>query len=282
MRRLETHEWWADLVALKDDLSLRELAERFGVTAGAISAALKREGIGRTPAPPGPRAHRKKHSKPATEEDLPPEPGEVPRAGRRRIVRPDPARKAAETAGPARPRARSGSKDARILEHFDLLGNVPDREVAEKAGVSVRTLASYRARHGIPAYSGPRRKSRGRKRRSKIDPFVDQLGQVPDRVIADQAGVSLNAVRNYRVKHGIAAAPRGVRKEAAPEATPAPSAPGLQGSQAWKVAIRVGNQQFERVVVADSLVDAARAASDTGRSGLAGEVIAVNWVGELL
>jgi hypothetical protein len=281
MRRLETHDWWSDLVALKDDLSLRELAEKFGVTAGAISAALKREGIGRTPAPPGPRAHRKKRGASIGEEELPPEPGEVPRTARRRIVRPDPARKAVESAGPPRPRARSGSKDTRILEFFDLLGKVPDRDVAEKANVSVRTLASFRARHGIAAYSGPRRKGKGRKRKSKIDPFAHLLGQAPDRVIADRAGVSLNAVRNYRVKHGIAAAPRAGRKEAVVKPTPAPSTPRLQGSQAWKVTIRVGNQQLERVVIADNLVDAAAAASDSG-SKLKGEVVSVSWVGALL
>ena len=60
MRRIETNDWWPELVKLKDELSLRELAERFDVTPGAISAAFKRTGISSPPsAPPGPRARRR-------------------------------------------------------------------------------------------------------------------------------------------------------------------------------------------------------------------------------
>ena len=94
MRRIETYDWWPELVKLKDTLSLRELAERFNVTPGAISAAFKRTGTTRKPAPPGPRSRRKESG-----EALPPEPGEAP-AG------------------------RPGSKDERILPYQELLGEI--------------------------------------------------------------------------------------------------------------------------------------------------------------
>ncbi len=136
MRRLETYDWWPELVAKKDELSLRELAERFGVTPGAISAAFKRTGTQRRPAPPGPRALRKRRSG----GKLPPEAGDAVKAGE------------APRGGPPKP--RPGSKDVHIVRFFDLLGEVPDAEVARKAGVSVRTIASYRARHDIAAFSG--------------------------------------------------------------------------------------------------------------------------------
>jgi hypothetical protein len=62
LRTIESNEWWPELVALKDELSLRELAERFQVTPGAIVAALKRGSITRSTvsgragtAPPGDR-----------------------------------------------------------------------------------------------------------------------------------------------------------------------------------------------------------------------------------
>lgn len=55
MRKLETMTWWPELLEVKDSYSLRELAERFGATPGAINNALKRNGISRKSAPPGPR-----------------------------------------------------------------------------------------------------------------------------------------------------------------------------------------------------------------------------------
>lgn len=252
MRRIETYDWWPQLVELKDELSLRELAEKFSVTPGAISAALRREGITRKPAPPGPRAHRKKRRRKAPVEVLPPEPGEV--------VRP---------AGAPKPRA--GSKDAQILEHWELLGQVPDREVADLAGVSVRTIASYRSRHGIAAYSGPKRSKGQRKRRSKIEPYEDLLGKTPDHEVAELAGVTANAVRNFRAKRGIPAF-GGARTAVA--ALPA------GGRQAWKVVYQAGQREVSRVVLADSLVAAAQAASAGG--GKAGRVVSVSWVGELM
>lgn len=58
MKKLEDRPWWPELVQLKDALSLRELAERYGVAPAAISNALNRQGITRTSAPPGPRNKR--------------------------------------------------------------------------------------------------------------------------------------------------------------------------------------------------------------------------------
>ncbi len=260
MRRLETHDWWPELVDMKDALSLRELAERFGVTPGAISAAFKRSGITRRSAPPGPRALRKRRS-----DELPPEAG-------------------AQWDGAATddaPNVRPGSKDQQITRFLDLLGEVPDAEVARKAGVSVRTIASYRARHAIGAYTGPRRNSRGTGRRqSKIDPYRELLGQVPDRVVAEKASVSLNAVRNYRVKYGIAAARRG----AAPAQTAYSNASvqrGVQtpsGDSAWRVRFVAEDGPVERVIIAGSVVDAAAHAT----VAKLGHVVEITWIAEIL
>ena len=56
MKKLEEQPWWTELVAAKDSLSLRQLAERFGASPAAISNALKRNGIPRKPSPAGPRS----------------------------------------------------------------------------------------------------------------------------------------------------------------------------------------------------------------------------------
>ncbi|MEY3213277.1 MAG: hypothetical protein RIT28_3758, partial [Pseudomonadota bacterium] len=58
MRKLEQEKWWPKLLAKKDSHSLRELAEEFGATPGAINNALKRNNIVRDAAPPGPRTRR--------------------------------------------------------------------------------------------------------------------------------------------------------------------------------------------------------------------------------
>ena len=58
MKKLEDRPWWPELVQLKDALSLRELAARYNVAPAAISNALKRQGITRASAPPGPRNKR--------------------------------------------------------------------------------------------------------------------------------------------------------------------------------------------------------------------------------
>lgn len=105
--------------------------------------------------------------------------------------------------------ARHGSKDGNILKHAHLLGKIPDAEVAKLSNVSVRTVASFRARNKIPGYNGPRRKAPPTAGRvSRLERFMDILGKVPDRVVADKSGMSLGAVRNFRIKHGIAASGR--------------------------------------------------------------------------
>jgi hypothetical protein len=317
MRRIETFDWWPRLVADKDTLSLRELSTKYDVTAGAISAALKRLGIAREGAPPGPRSARKKGadgapaSKPTSaanpakaarstgrkgrKNELPPEPGEVvapSRAAERRLVRPEPTR---EIPVPEADddSSRKGSKDSIIQENIGLVGAMPDHQAAAKMGVSVRTLAAYRARNGIPAYSGPRNRAprpaaaeaapAGTGRRSKIDPFRDQVGTVPDRIIAERAGVTLNAVRNYRAKHAISASGRGRPRKAvaaaiaaaapptiapkaappapkaAPAAAPAKSAPGT--GLAWLVTFSSGD---DRVVTAPDIAGALLRASLAG------------------
>ena len=59
MKRIDKQPWWPELVELKDELSLRELSERFGASPAAIANALKRNGIKRRSAPAGPRKARK-------------------------------------------------------------------------------------------------------------------------------------------------------------------------------------------------------------------------------
>ncbi|MCB9676847.1 MAG: hypothetical protein H6737_17160 [Alphaproteobacteria bacterium] len=206
---------------------------------------------------------------------------------------------------------RPGSKDEKIEPYREMLGSVPDAEVAKKAGVSVRTIASYRSRNQIEGYRGRSAPRKERKpRRSKIDPFADLVGTVPDRVIAEKAGVTLNAVRNYRAARGItssrqrardtrdsgpvaaaptSAAPRPAAASASVPAvstapkpvptsqrveTPAP-ARAATGGFAWLVRFDSG---AEGIVLGADLVQAAQNAGTAGR----GNVLGIERVGALL
>ena len=146
MKKVEKRAWWPELLKLKDELSLRELSDRFGASPAAIANALKRNGINRTPARAGPRQARQAAS--------------VPKRG------------------PGRPS---------VLEEFqDQMGKVVDREIAERAGVTVSAVTNYRRRHNIEATN-----ERGRPRKR---PDGAPAG-IPDRR-------STTGARGYRVVIG--------------------------------------------------------------------------------
>ncbi len=120
----------------------------------------------------------------------------------------------AETSSGKGRRGRGPDKKLRkskLSPFYDELGKVADREIAEKAQVSVEAVRMYRRRHGIELEDSARAARRGaksgrpRRRTSKLDPYRDQLGRIPDREVAELAGVTAENVRSYRRRHSIAA-----------------------------------------------------------------------------
>jgi len=269
MRRLEDKPWWPDLIKDKDDYSLRELGEKYGATPGAINNALNRNGIKRKAAPPGPRKNR--------------------------------ARPAKSKAGaPRGPRKATMDK---LKPFLSRLGKVTDREVAAEAGVSAQTVATVRKQMGITVPRGRRpanppaplavttaaKKSNPGPGRSAIAPYADQLGKVADGEIASLAGVTENAVRNYRNRRGIPAPTRSrasVPDQAAPKKTKSASTPKSApkaaaasapvavnaGAQAWRVQL----DDRSVIVVAASAVEVATKAC------AAGKVTSMELLGEVL
>ncbi len=120
MKKLEHQAWWPDLIEVKDALSLRELSARFGASPAAIANALKRNGIKRRAAPAGPRRTRKANAQ--------------------------------------KPEARG--RRSKLDKFVSQMGTVVDREIAEKAGVTVSAVTNYRKRNNIKASA-----KRGRPRR---------------------------------------------------------------------------------------------------------------------
>ncbi len=81
-----------------------------------------------------------------------------------------PVRKTRPAKAPSSRPARTAPRKRRIsvLEKYqDQMGKVVDREIAEKAGVTVSAVTNYRKRHNIPPATG-----RGRPRRSPGAPSV--------------------------------------------------------------------------------------------------------------
>lgn len=146
-------------------------------------------------------------------------------------------------------------RPSKVDPYRDLVGVLPDREVAERAGVTAENVRMYRIRRGIvaqwreasaaaspaarapvaapaaapvaaapqPAEAAvPRRRGRlpappgGSMVEQALAPFRDQIGKVTDAVIATRAGISRSAVSAYRSRHGIAAAGRASGSRAEP------------------------------------------------------------------
>lgn len=134
----------------------------------------------------------------------------------------------ASTPAPAaKPKRRRKSK---IDPYAELLGQSPDSEIAKLAGVTTEAVRMYRRRRGVAPARRRATKTAAKKpgrRRSRLDPFYDLLGKIPDAEVAEKAGVTAENVRAYRSRHGIAAqyrVRRGRKRKAAPAPAPAPLA----------------------------------------------------------
>ena len=208
------------------------------------------------------------------------------------------------------------SRKSKLAPYASLLGDLSDREIAERAyrrrrgiparwrgesetelkdgadGRAQRSKAGQVARtsaaaSGAGATGRPKKKVRKlRGRTSKLAVFEDLLGEVPDRELAEKAGVTVQNVRAYRVRRGIAswrdkgrraqiptpALRRGANKPTAQtspkhvDGAGSPPRGRLASGSAELLAFRVlveRNRETESfVVVAPSLSEAARLAED--------------------
>jgi len=185
---IENEAFWPELVKSVQKHSLADTAERYEMSPVDLVAALRRTGTTRKPV-------KAKASTPAKAK------AKAPKGVKRRSKR-----------GPK----------SKVDAFAHLVGQVPDRVVAERAGLTVGAVRNWRVARGIPAAgrqalppeplaaskAAPKvakktRKAKRRGRRSKIDPFEQEVGTVPDRVIAAKAGVTVGAVQNFRKVRGI-------------------------------------------------------------------------------
>lgn len=172
------------------------------------------------------------------------------------------------------PRKPKNYPELDAIKH--LMGKLPDHELAQMAGTTAPTVGRYRRRIGIDGYEGHKfgfrepgagknKRSGGRaarsapaqaapsgasadgkgaplRRKSLLDPFLTQLGVVPDAEIATRAGVTAQNVRAFRRRHDIPALWRDGGE--APAAAPVAAAPASAGvSAAPRRASSVGGLQ---------------------------------------
>ena len=123
-----------------------------------------------------------------------------------------------------------------------------------------------------------------KKRRSKLDPYLHQVGKVPDREIAEKAGVSPDAVRMFRQRHKIPSY-RAYLKSQGPVPKPAPTPPPAKslkkasGSpRAFLLTLKSAKKESEWVILASDIIDAASQAEASSQ----GEVVALRYLGEVL
>lgn len=181
-------------------------------------------------------------------------------------------------------KTKNTSRKSKLDSCVHLIGTLPDKEVAEQAGVTAENVRTYRIRRAIPAaWRGETStdlarkqtaRTRGKKRPapkqrkprpSKLDPWKHLLGEVPDKQLAEMAGVSAENVRSYRLRRGIAARWRGEPPGAASPSTRSPDEPAVpaaaqdNGSRwAFRVVAEVEGARREFVAFAPDMAAAAR------------------------
>lgn len=156
-------------------------------------------------------------------------------------------------------------RDPALTPFQALLGAVPDQQIADLAGVSRALVVAYRKRLGVAAYTGhrnppdqrPAAPADFRGRRSALDPFVDQLGRIPDAEIARLAGVTAENVRAYRARRGIPPASEAPVPSAE---TPAVPTPPRAPATAFLVGVDTREGPRNYVILAADIAEAARTA----------------------
>ena len=251
-------------------------------------------------------------------------------AGSQDMSAPAPKRRGRKPGRPAtnaRPsKGRGGARTAKrskLDEFRSVIGKIPDKEVAARAGMSVEGVRLYRKRNNIELEPGARlkrgrrpksaggtpaaprkaatqkRASRAsqagpRRRISKLDPYRDMLGNVPDREVADKAGVTAENVRAYRRRHSIPAtwredgeqtSPLPKRGRGRPPGVARATRPGRVGTgqQGYSIHVVVGTTTHEYMIIAADISSAAESAQATIRSRHPnGEITAIRHLGPAL
>lgn len=233
--RLEASPWWGDLLGLKDQLTLQELSERFGVSVNGLSRALRRAGIERRAVRAGAGGMRSE---------------------------PDPRSAEAQPWWQEFVRLKDQQSLADLALHFGV-AEITLQRALKRTGVDRLSQRGARGNRQTQASN------------ERIDRVRHLLGVVPDGEVASQAGVSRYAVARFRQGQGIASvreASAGTRAAPARSLMPLSPAASLtlrritQGREAYLVRVTAAVEHqgtpLRFVAVGKDLADAAAQAQE--------------------
>lgn len=132
-----------------------------------------------------------------------------------------------------------------------------------------------------------------KRRKSKLDPYLDQVGVLADRQLAELAGVTPENVRAFRKRRGIPARWRGegepttARSEpTTPPGEPAPPVPSrepVRVVQGFQVTVEIDGEEQNFVVVGADIAKAAFQAIDSLEAkGIDGRVRGIRYLADAL
>jgi len=90
----------------------------------------------------------------------------------------------------------SKDDDGYEIPYINLLGEVPDAEIADQYDVPVSTVWLDRKNRGIPSFTKTAR-------RDDEERFADLFGTMPDEELAEKTGMTLSAIKRARASMNI-------------------------------------------------------------------------------
>jgi hypothetical protein len=124
--------------------------------------------------------------------------------------------------------------------------------------------------------------AQAKRRKSKLDPYLEHVGVLPDREVAELAGVTPENVRAFRARRNIAAGWRGEGRSFQGE--PQGALPeGAEGHQGFAVNVITAEGPVDFVVLAGDIAQAATLAMRRlAARGVGGRIQDIRYLAEAL
>jgi len=124
--------------------------------------------------------------------------------------------------------------------------------------------------------------TQAKRRKSKLDPYLEHVGMLPDREVAEMAGVTPENVRAFRQRRNIPASWRGEGRMS-PDPATGGSAVSVEGPQGFCVTVTSPQGPVEFVVLAADIAQAATLAlRRLAARGVEGRVQDIRYLAEAL
>ena len=124
--------------------------------------------------------------------------------------------------------------------------------------------------------------TQAKRRKSKLDPYLEHVGVLPDREVAEMAGVTPENVRAFRARRSIAAGWRGEGRSWSDPAK-GEDLDGATGQQGFAITVSTAEGPVDFVVLADDIAQAAAMAiRRLGARGVEGRIQGIRYLAEAL